>query len=364
MPDQAIRDVAWESCLLAPVRDDALEAYARAKLGVPNPAVRYFVALPWLVHALVDLHPEFGLQMHLDLELGDLVQLVVSQENSCRYCYAAVRAMLRIQGMSEARIRRVEGNLTRTNLTPREVATLAFARALSRSTPAGAAAATQMLLESGVSVAEMKEIAFVAAVINFMNRVATMPAIPPYGMEQTPDQLRVRLFRPLLARALRKNRSKGQPTPLDSVLAYPYSHLVEAFAGSPIAPALAKALAEMWASPALTRRCKLLMFAVVAHGLSCESCASEAARALLKEGFPEDALISVLTHLDAAELDPIERLLVPFARETIWYEPAPLQRRARGVRDQLSPTQFLEAIGVAALANGLCRLGAILADYP
>jgi hypothetical protein len=55
---------------------------------------------------------------------------------------------------------------------------------------------------------------------------------------------------------------------------------------------------------------------------------------------------------------------VPFARETIWYEPAPLQRRARGVRDQLSPTQFLEAIGVLSLANGLCRLGAIVADHP
>jgi hypothetical protein len=55
---------------------------------------------------------------------------------------------------------------------------------------------------------------------------------------------------------------------------------------------------------------------------------------------------------------------VPFARETIWYEPASLQRRARAVRDQLTPTQFLEAIGVVSLANGLCRLGAIVADHP
>src|SRR4030095_7400145 len=115
--------------------------------------------------------------------------------------------------------------------------------------------------------------------------------------------------------------------------------------------------------PVLSRRCKLLMFAVIARGLSCGACANEAARALLKEGFSEEALAQVLTHLDAPELDPIERLLVPFARETIWYEPAPLQRRARMLRDRLSGPQILEAIGVASLANGLCRMGATVMDH-
>ena len=43
--------------------------------------------------------------------------------------------------------------------------------------------------------------------------------------------------------------------------------------GSPIAQALSRALEEMWASPHLTRRCKLLMFAVVARGLACDVCA-------------------------------------------------------------------------------------------
>jgi len=55
---------------------------------------------------------------------------------------------------------------------------------------------------------------------------------------------------------------------------------------------------------------------------------------------------------------------VPFTRETIWYEPAALQRRARALRDRLSPLEFLEAIGVASLANGLCRLGAMIAEHP
>lgn len=363
MPATALQHVAWEPCLLVPRRDKALESYASAKFGVPTPGIRFFVDVPWLARARVDLHPELGLLVHLDLALNDLLQLVVSQENACRYCYAAVRTMLRIQGMSEERIQRVESNLARADLTPREAAAIAFARAQSRSSLSATAKAKQALLDTGVGQAEMKEVAFVAAMMDFMNRSSTIPAIPPQAFERMPDRLHVRIFRPWIARLLRSHRGRGQATPLGSVPSYPYAGLVEAFAGSPIAPALAKTLAEMWASPGLTLRCKLLMFAVIAHGLGCEVCANEAARALQAEGLSPADLTSVLTHLDDPGLDPVERVLVPFARETIWYEPAPLQRRARTVRDQLSGTQFLEAIGVLSLANGLCRLGAIVANH-
>jgi len=37
-----------------------------------------------------------------------------------------------------------------------------------------------------------------------------------------------------------------------------------------------------------------------------------------------------------------------------------VQRRARALRDVLSPPQLIEAIGVASLANGLCRMGAMV----
>ena len=202
--------VAWEPSLIEPSPDRTLEAYARRKQGMPNPLVRYFAAVPWLARALVDLHPEYGLLMHLEQRVADLVSLVVSQENSCRFCYAAVRVMLWSQGMSLARIQHVEHDLTRADLPPRTVAALTFARSQSRSGPA--------------------------------------------------------------------------------------------------------------------------------------------------------AVGQVLTHLDAPELDAVERLLVAFARETIWYEPAPMQRRARALREHLSSAQVLEAIGVAAVANGLCRMGAMVLD--
>ena len=105
------------------------------------------------------------------------------------------------------------------------------------------------------------------------------------------------------------------------------------------------------------------MIAVIARGLGCEVCPPEVSEDLEKEGLKESSIAQVLNHLDTPELDPIERLLVPFARETIWFEPAQLQRRARMLRDRLPVPQLLEAIGMASLANGLCRMGATVIGH-
>jgi AhpD family alkylhydroperoxidase len=360
----ALEHVAWEPCLIEPRQDRALEDHARRRFGMPYPGIRYFVSVPWLARALVDLHGEYGLLVHLEQNVADLVSLVVSQENSCRYCYAAVRAMLRVQGMSEARIRRVEQDLTRADLPARTAGALAFGRSQSRSGPSSTRDAREALRAAGYGAEETREIAYVVAVTDFSNRAYTIPAIPPHPIERLPDRVHVRLLRPLISRLLERHRFRGRPTPLDRDPVYPYGRLVKAYSGSPIAPALGRTLEEMWASPHLTRRCKLLMFAVIARGLGCDACAPEVREALHGEGLGEAALARALTHLDAPELDPVERLLVPFARETIWYEPAVLQRRARVLRDQLSVLQFVEAVGVVALANGLCRMGATVLDLP
>jgi alkylhydroperoxidase family enzyme len=105
------------------------------------------------------------------------------------------------------------------------------------------------------------------------------------------------------------------------------------------------------------------MLAVIARGLGCEACALEIGNVLKHEGLNERALARILTHLDAPELDDIERLLVRFARETIWFDPAALQRRARTLRERLSVPQLMEAIGVTSLANGLCRMGAMVMGH-
>ena len=159
-----LQHVAWEPCLIDPRPDREIEAYARRRLGMSFPPIRYFAPVPWLARALVDLHPEFGLLMHLEQSVADLIGLVVSQENSCRFCYAAVRAMLRVQGMSEARIQRVEQDLARADLAPRTVSALAFARSQSRSGPPAAREARDALLRAGFKTEERASRMFSRAV--------------------------------------------------------------------------------------------------------------------------------------------------------------------------------------------------------
>ena len=358
----ALEHVAWESCLLQPRPDRALETYARRKQGLPNPAIRYFSTVPWLARALVDLHTEQGLLVHVDQNLADLVTLVVSQENSCRFCYAAVRALLWAQGMDKARIERVEQDLTRADLPARTAAAIVFGRAQSRIGAAAARSAREALRQAGFSPDELKEVAFAVAMTDFSNRAHTIPAIPSKPFERMPEQFVMQLLRPLVGRILKRHSARGRETALGPIASFPYAHLVRAYAGSPIGPMLARSLDEMWASSHLARRCKLLILAVVARGLGCEGCATPLREALHAEGLSDAALDRILADLDGPELDPVERLLVPFARETIWYEPAMLQRRARALREHLSEPQLVEAIGVAALGNGLCRMGAMVMD--
>ena len=356
----ALENVTWEECLLEPRRDRALEAFVREKQGVPNPTIAYFASVPWVARAFVELHPEYGLLQRLDPEVADLVSLIVSQENSCRFCYSAFRSLLWAKGMSRDRIDRIEQDLARGDLPARTRAAISFGRMQSRSGPPAAASACEALRAAGVDHDELKEIAYAVAVTDFSNRASTIAALPTRPMERMPEQWHMRLMRPLIGRILRSHRKRGAPTPLERELDFPYAHVVRAYDGSPIAPALARTLEGLWTSGVLTRRCKLLMLAVIARGLSCAECAAEVAPALAAEGLEGAALDAILNHLDGPELDETERLLVPFARETIWYEPARIQRRARALKERLTEPQLVEAIGVAALGNGLCRMGAIL----
>ena len=65
------------------------------------------IPCPWVARAAVIFNQR--LAVHLDPQLADTIALVVSHENSCRYCYATVRVLLRVQGMSEERVQELEG---------------------------------------------------------------------------------------------------------------------------------------------------------------------------------------------------------------------------------------------------------------
>ena len=66
----AITEVEWGECLVAPVRDAALEREGRKAYGVPYPVVQYFARCPWLARGLIDGRLRSGFLAHLDPEHG------------------------------------------------------------------------------------------------------------------------------------------------------------------------------------------------------------------------------------------------------------------------------------------------------
>ena len=356
----ALQNVEWEPCLLEPTRNEALERELRQVLGVVPDWTPYFFCCPWVVRVFIEFE-SLGLA-HTDPEFAEMVGLVVSQDNSCRYCYAAHRALLRVLGIPERTIRKLEENLIAAEVTPRMKLGLDFVRRVSRANPIPCAADREPLLAAGYAPAAVDELAFLASVHVFANRLTTLPAIPPQTMERLPDLWSMRVLQPLLGWQLRRRRRRqGNGAAPTQPMSGPFPQLVAALDGLPAARFQRRVIDAAWASPFLSARARALVFAVVARGLGCPLSEREGVRLLAAEGVEQRDAEEILAHLASPRLDPLESVIVPFARETIWYRPAEIQRHARRVRDRLTAEQFVDLVATAALANALCRLSAALA---
>ena len=106
-------NVSWDHCLLEPAPDRQAEAALRRETGSVPGWIRYFLSCPWLPRAAVQLSVYNKLLLHLDFPTLDLLELVVSRENACRYCYSMTRLQLRMLGMSEPRMQELEQRLAR-----------------------------------------------------------------------------------------------------------------------------------------------------------------------------------------------------------------------------------------------------------
>ncbi len=351
----ALDAVEWEVCLLEPVQNRAARRFLRKELGMVPPAARYFLNSPWLTAALARLDVVRIPMVYVSLDLAQMLALVVSQENSCRYCYAATRSAMKILGFPEVRIRRLEEDFLSADLEPQEKAALEFARCVARGVPLATCKDGRPLLDAGYGPDAVKEIAFLAAANLFFNRLSTLPALPPEEVDVA-DRWDLRLLRPLIAAYLRPRRAK-RPEPLRPAQREgPFAAFVNALDGLPVAPRLRAVIDDAWRSPGLGRRTKGLGFAVVARGIGSPLSEQEAVRLLLGEGMAQAEVDHALTYLSAPDLDPLERAALSLGRESIWYRPAPLQRHLRSIRPLFTRDQFVELIGVAALANMLCRL--------
>lgn len=358
----AVRDVEWGEPLLDRMPDPELEAIARRGGRVSGASV-CFTAVPWVYLAVVRLNQRLLQRVVLDHDLADLAGLVVSQDNSCRYCYAVQRALLRMVGFSEERILKLEETFLLAELGPRERAALEFARRVSRSNPLLRSKDLEALRATGFTPPEIQELAVIAALNVFFNRISTMPALPPQAWEALPDRWYTSLVNPVMKLYVnRRVRFRVQPRQLDAAQRTgPFCYVTNALDGHPVAGELREALDAMWASEHVSRRAKALCFAVVARALGCARGEQEAEALAAEQGLPADAFQATLANLASPALDDVERRLVPFSRQTVWYQVPDLQRHARELRAALATEPFLEALAVTSLANAVCRL-AFLAE--
>jgi alkylhydroperoxidase family enzyme len=86
----------------------------------------------------------------------------------------------------------------------------------------------------------------------------------------------------------------------------------------------------------------------------------EAREALAAEGFGSADVEEILANLGSPKLDARERLLMPFARETVRYRTGAIQERTRALGETLSAEEVVEAVGITALANSVGRLSILL----
>jgi alkylhydroperoxidase family enzyme len=353
----ALQGVEWLDPLVAREQNRELEAYAKQVSGSVPPHTPYFGACPWILRADLTLDTacaEIG-------DLSDRIYLVVSRDNSCRFCYGASRMFMRMHGMSKAQIEQVEQDVETSRIEPRARAALDYVRRVSRSNPAPNAAEVRALSEAGFSAVAIRELALFAGVVVFHNRFATLLALPPRPAERLADSrfsgVLSFYFRRLLAR-LRTQPPPEGPAACDDT--GPYAGVTRALGDLPHARALRAILDEAWASATLPPRSKALIFAVIARGLESASAEAEARRLLESEGLGEKQVDEILANLASPELDARESRILPYVRETIWYQPAPVQRLGRALREELSNAELLETIGTAALANMVCRISLAL----
>jgi alkylhydroperoxidase family enzyme len=290
--------------------------------------------------------------------MQDIAFLVISQENSCRYCYGAARAFLRIKGYSESLITHLERQAQLAELDERERAFVHFCRNLARSKPRPGSKAREDLIALGFAPEAVVEIAFLIASHCFGNRITTLMACPPdLGFERISTNWLARPLWPLMRIVMRRPAvpaaDPGLPEGSGDAVA-------ETLRGLPAAGLLHRSIADAFASPVIPLATKALMFAVIARSLECRHCEQEMRGILQSTGLEPAEVERSLNSLTAPKGDPNAQALIEWARGTVHYQPQEIQRQTRELLAQVGPEQTLEAVGIAALANATVRLAMLL----
>ncbi len=358
----AMRDLEWEACLIEPRPDRALERRIRRESGFVGSTVAYFGSPEWVASAVARFNHDLRHRVKMSQRLANLVGLAVSQDNSCRYCYAVHRAMMRGVGYPNRDIARLEQLLHTGDLEPKERAALDFTRRLSRSNPLVGPSDLRALRGAGFDPSAVAELVSHVGLFVFFNRLSTLLALPPQRVEMLAHHPLAVLAQPVIGPWMRRLIGSAEPMTLrEEQTRGPFAAVVLAFDGLPMAISLQAAMRDAFASAVVPARTKALMFAIVARALGCTHSEQEALRLAAAEGVAEEEASFVVAHLSSPSLSPLEALVFPFARDTVRYgQPAPIQRRTREVADALTREELVEVVAVISLANLVCRMGAVI----
>lgn len=354
-------EIEWEPCLLSQRPAPDLERRFSRATGRPGKMMRYFEGSKWIGDVIVRVSVQLMTYVKVDPDLADQAGLVVAQDNSCRFCFGAQRTFLRVLGMSEKKISLLEQDLLTGDFNAREKAALKFARQISQSKPLVKAGDAEVLLGFDFSREEIIEFIGLIGLHLFLNRLSTFVALPPQPMEDFPDQWWVKLAKPMVAFKFKRMRNRQPPIlePL-SKSGGPLSRITAALSPLPMAEDFREMLEGLWFHSSLSSRTVTLMFAVVGRALGSEHCEAEARKMLLDDGLDESEIAQILDHLASPALNEMEALLVPLARETVWYQPAKIQRRCAKAQEMMSHEQFLDFLGGVSLLNSVCRMGLLV----
>ncbi len=352
-----INEIEWSEPTISIVRDAQWEAEVKADIGQVADVHMRTSRSPWLRNTILKW-PRYQAQ-EFPRKLADICGLVAAQENACRYCYGVAKSWMRLWGYSTKMINNIERNAQLADMDEKERAFIRFCRNLARSNPRPPKKDRDELLRLGYSPLAVAEMAFLIVNHCFVNRVSTFIAVPPMDkLERLPTSLLGKLLRPLIGRKL---RSIGwtETAPLEGN-PESFPEVVQKLIGLPAATAMNDALHGAFESETLSKKLKVLMFAVVANSLECEFCQAESRSMAFECGFTEEEFNQALSSLSSPHLNEHEEKLLSWTRETIHFQNGPMQTRVRQLAQEVGEPMMLEAIGVASLANSTVRLAVLL----
>jgi alkylhydroperoxidase family enzyme len=353
---QQFAAVQWADALLPPMAvPPPLDVEAKKEFGGIPGVMGHLSPLSWLLRAGLRMANPYA---YAPPEILSLIGFVVTQDNSCRYCYGTQRAYMRIMGQSEAQIERLEQDLEHTELDATATLALEYARKISRANPRPGAKERDALVAAGLSREAVAEIAVCASWWCFGNRLATLMAVPPDAMETVIERPLFKMIRPFVAWSIRR-KPRPKPIKLERNEGQ-CAKVISALGDSPAATALRQIVDDAFASPVLPRKTKTMVSAVIGKALGCPTAEAEARVLLAGEGWSDADVTAMLTNLAHPKLDAREAVLVPFARETVRYQPpVTIQVRMREVTKGMTREETVEVAGIIGLANMLARLSVL-----